>query len=141
METETNNHTTLGKVSLWSAIMGFALPILISSLTAALASSLRLDHDAKKTVIILSVVLCVGLELTAFVTGILARKTGTGKAGLIISSICFGLAVLSSGLVLLRVDQRTDSIQQEKASMRIQVEEARIQAQKRNDSSLNTETR
>ncbi len=74
----------LGILSLAAAIAGWVLPILL-----ALAGGLLLALLGVKTdlVVLASLLLFVALELAALGCGIAARRTGAGKAGLIISAI------------------------------------------------------
>jgi hypothetical protein len=70
-----NDYASLGKASLWCAIIGVVLPLCLLILFPASASP------------ILCGVLLVILELVAVGCGIAARRTATGKSGLVISGI------------------------------------------------------
>jgi hypothetical protein len=82
-----NGRSSLGTVSLVCGIGGIALPILLGLVGFFL-------HMNALLFFLLLFFLFVGLELAALVTGILARKTPTGKAGLVISSILVVLLLL-----------------------------------------------
>jgi hypothetical protein len=73
-----DDYASVGKASLWCAILGGVLPVRLAILVPANA--------------LLCGVLFVILELIALGCGIVARRTATGKAGLVISGIlvlCF----------------------------------------------------
>ncbi len=78
------DHASLGKASLWTSIIGFVLPMCLVILFPANA--------------FLCGVLFVILELVALGCGIAARRTATGKAGLVIS---FSLLLFFFTLFLL----------------------------------------
>jgi hypothetical protein len=89
----TNPASGLGLISLWTAIAGVVLPALLALGTQLAAPPQRLS-DA----FVLCCVLGGLLELVALGCGIVARRTGTGKAGLIIAggSLVVGLLVFST---------------------------------------------
>jgi heme/copper-type cytochrome/quinol oxidase subunit 4 len=78
-----NDKATLGKASLWSAIIGVVLPGGLAVLAAIFLNS----TDARERAYAICAVLSVVLELIAFGCGIAARRTATGKAAVAISVI------------------------------------------------------
>ncbi len=81
----------LGILSLIAAIAGLALPVLL-----ALGGGLLLGllGVGMKLVVLASLLLFAALELVALGCGIAARRTGAGKAGLIISAISLSLPIV-----------------------------------------------
>lgn len=84
----------LGKVSLWAAVVGVVLPVCLVVVVAMLFSHPALGQDAGPAYACCGL-LFVMLELIALGCGIAARRTATGKAGLVIGSV-----VLPVGLVV-----------------------------------------
>ncbi len=87
METESRNE--IGKISLWAAIGGVvgpgALALLFILLDALTAASMSIS---------LCVLLFVGLEVVALVTGIVGWSSPYGKAGLGASIILLAMTTL-----------------------------------------------
>jgi hypothetical protein len=83
----------LGLLSLWLAITGMVLPIVI--VVVVLASGTAESSGF----MILCGLLATALELAALVCGIIARRSASGKAGLIIS--CIGLILASQAFMAL----------------------------------------
>ena len=82
----------LGHLSLWTAIAGLVLPILLA-IGGLAAARFLLSLELSEGYILLCWALGFVLELVALGCGIVARRTGTGKAGLIIGSISLLLYV------------------------------------------------
>ncbi len=89
----------IGAISLWASISGIVVPIIIALLVRLFV---RADHG---TYHMLCVFLFVGCELVAVVTGIIGRRSASGKAGLSISTICIVLTLLFA-TVFGRLPQR-----------------------------------
>lgn len=86
--------STLGRLSLWLAIVGLVLPVLLVfffGLTSAAGST--------AAPVIIGGLLVATLEATALICGIIARKSASGKAGLIIASI--GTILVAQGFLAL----------------------------------------
>ena len=79
---------TVGRTALWTAIGGLVLPLVGAIIILACAPR------ASETVYILLMLLGMILELIALVSGIVARTTPAGRAGLWIAavSLCLALA-------------------------------------------------
>jgi hypothetical protein len=75
----------LGPISLLSAIAGLVLPIMLVLIIGLLDSALKLNVSA--AYLVLCGMLGAGLELVGLGCGVVARRTASGKAGLIISII------------------------------------------------------
>jgi hypothetical protein len=98
----TNDKTLLGKVSLWTSIVGLVVPVIIVTL---LVTWILLffkpgprgwsHEDVARITALLAVsgVLFVVCELAALGCGIAARRTTTGKIGLVISGVLLTLAL------------------------------------------------
>jgi hypothetical protein len=88
---DTPPPTGIGKISLWFAIVGIVLPIILAMLLYVFRNQLKIDD-------VIPFVACwllgVVLELVALGCGIAARRTATGKAGIIISVISLVVSVL-----------------------------------------------
>jgi hypothetical protein len=93
------DNTRVGTISMWASISGIVVPIIIALLVRVFV---RADHG---TYHILCVFLFVGCELVAFVTGLIGRRSVSGKAGLSISIICIVLTLLFA-TVFGRLPQR-----------------------------------
>ena len=93
----TNSPSPIGRISLWTAVAGLVLPAVLGLIG-------NLLFRPSKTFFVLNCALWIGLELVALVCGIVARRTTTGKAGLIVSvnSLAFFVVVL---LLLFRAMQ------------------------------------
>jgi hypothetical protein len=93
----------LGKVSLWASITGFVLPAGLSVLTIVVftyfPSRSRQIPEYVGVNLTLSIALFALLELIGLGFGIAARRTATGKAGLVISAVLLILGV--AGIVFL----------------------------------------
>ncbi len=89
-----NDNAAPGKVSLWTAIIGIVLPGCLYLLAALF---LTLEGWAYG----LCELLCVILELVALGCGIAARRTPTGRAGLVISGslLLLGIVIVSVNLI------------------------------------------
>jgi hypothetical protein len=79
-----NDNTTLGKASLVTSIVGVALPASLAILAAVFLNGRPKEQGPSFG---LCVLLFVVLELIALGCGVAARRTPTGKAGLVISGI------------------------------------------------------
>ncbi len=77
----------LGRISLWAAISGVVLPTLLLLGGSVLSSRVSISDGFVAVCFLLG----VGLELVAVGCGIVARRTTSGKAGLIIGSIALAL--------------------------------------------------
>jgi hypothetical protein len=85
-----NDNAALGKASLWTSVIGIALP---TSLAILVGVFLR-DPKDQGLYFGLCVLLGVILEVVALGCGVAARRTPAGKAGLAISSIPLLMLVL-----------------------------------------------
>ena len=94
-----SGESRIGTISLWASISGIVVPIIIALLVRLFV---RADHG---TYHMLCVFLFLGCELVAFVTGIIGRRSASGKAGLSISTICIILTLLFA-TVFGRLPQR-----------------------------------
>ena len=83
----------LGEFSLRTAIAGVVLPGLLAVLYAAFRNILSIDTLLANSVFF---ILCANFEILAFGFGIARRRTATGRAGLIISSV---VLLMVAGLV------------------------------------------
>jgi hypothetical protein len=81
-----------------SAIAGLVLPIVLVLIIGLLDSALKLN--VSEAYLVLCGMLGAGLELVALACGIVARRTASGKAGLIIAII----SVVLYGLLFPAVD-------------------------------------
>jgi hypothetical protein len=106
-----HDDASLGKASLWCSIIGVALPVCLAILTLVgvsyLAPQSRLGPppsamEAAGWAFALSGILFVLLELIAFGCGLAARRTATGKAGLVISGVLLPLVVGLIAFLLVR---------------------------------------
>ena len=106
-----NDKAVLGKVSLWTAIIGFVLPMCLGVLVIVFVlyftprTRMGPSWEAEKAALIVLAFCCilfVILEATALGCGIAARQTATGIAGLVISSVLFLLALGLIAFVLVR---------------------------------------
>jgi hypothetical protein len=81
---------SLGKISLWTSIAGFVLPVGLA--VFVVVRYWRAPKNTVLTALAICLVLFVVLEVVAFVCGIRARRTTTGKVGLAISGVLLTLA-------------------------------------------------
>ena|SRR5713101_1258203 len=88
----SNGNASLGKASLWSAIVGVVLPGCLAVPVAAFYKP-HLGNDPGLAYALCGLLLVI-LELVAFGCGIAAKRTATGKAGLFISVILLLLVIL-----------------------------------------------
>jgi cytochrome c biogenesis factor len=97
----TGGAESVGRTSLWLAITGLVLPILVAITVAVVLTLANASEHARHDggpYYLLCFLLFVVLELAALVCGIVGLRSGAGKAGLILSSISLGLTVI--GVVL-----------------------------------------
>ena len=92
-QTNTNSKTNIGKMSLVLAIGGVVAAI---GLALVLAIIEWLTDSKFEPPYILCLILFVALEIAALATGIIARRTAKGKAGLTISAILLILTGFSA---------------------------------------------
>jgi hypothetical protein len=93
--------TGLGRFSLAAAVAGWVLPVVLGLAAAPFLPERFVEGGG---LVVLCVVVGFGLELAAFGCGIAARRTGAGKAGLIVSVVSLFLAtVVIPGMWGLRV--------------------------------------
>ena len=78
-----NDNPSLGKASLWSAIIGVGLP---GSLAVLVVIFLKTKEEQAVGYAISGLLFGI-LEMVALGCGIAARRTATGKAGLVISGM------------------------------------------------------
>ena len=84
-----NNNTRIGTISLWASILGIVVPIFIAFLV-------RIFVDGNdEPYYMLCCLFFAGVELVALVTGIIGRRSPSGKAGLSISAVCVVVTVLA----------------------------------------------
>jgi len=112
---ETPPSTGIGKISLWSAIVGIVLPVVLGMIIYFFRDTLKVDEVF---LFVMCWLLGTVLELVALGCGIAARRTAAGKAGIIISVISLILSVLIY-LVVFTVSQKsvqtsTDRVPHEK---------------------------
>jgi tRNA A-37 threonylcarbamoyl transferase component Bud32 len=81
----------IGKASLWSSIAGLVAPLLLAAIGSLLTKSQNVGDNYY---FLWCFALGVVLELVALVCGIVARRTATGRVGLVISIISLALAGL-----------------------------------------------
>lgn len=85
----SNDNASLGKVSLWSSIIGVVLPGCIAVLVFFIEKNTS-EQSLSLGYVIYGFVICgflfVTLELVALGCGIAARRTTAGNAGLVISA-------------------------------------------------------
>jgi hypothetical protein len=97
----SNDKTTLGKISLWTAIGGIVVPVVLAAVVLVVVLFLTPQREragpqyAGEGLVALALcgILLVILELVALVCGIVARHTTTGKVGVTISVVSLTLAV------------------------------------------------
>jgi hypothetical protein len=91
----------LGKASLRASIIGVVLPLALVTIGIVLLVFLP-AHRAREVQLLTALGYDLGmiLELAAIACGIAARRTATGRAGLVISGAVL-LLFLAGGLVLL----------------------------------------
>ena len=77
-----NTNGKIGTVSLWASILGIVVPILIALLVHMFVKE---DPRAYHK---LCGLLFAGTQLVALVTGIIGRRSPSGKAGLGVSAVC-----------------------------------------------------
>jgi ABC-type iron transport system FetAB permease component len=96
----------IGTLSLWASILGIVIPILIAFLVRILVKV----NDEQYYM--LCILLFAGLELIAFITGFIGRKSPAGKAGMSISLVCTVLVVLALPMFVVQktVDYRPKHI-------------------------------
>ncbi len=105
-----NHLSGIGQISLWTAMAGVVLPVLLALGALLVAPSQRLSDF-----FVLGGVLGGLLELVALVCGIVAWRTGSGKAGTLIASVSLllGLLIASTSLVSVspsEVEEKTESL-------------------------------
>lgn len=99
--TEEVNGSKIGAVSLWASILGIIVPILVAFLVRLFV---KVNDEPYY---ILCCLLFVGAELIALVTGIIGRKSPSGKAGMGISLVCIILTALAIPLLTVsKVESR-----------------------------------
>ena len=96
-----NDNSWLGKVSVWSCIIGVVLPGTLLALVLVNERLLPLETvlGAKGPCYILFVI----LELVALGCGIAARHTTTGKVGLVISGLILLYPAVTLVLLVLEI--------------------------------------
>jgi hypothetical protein len=87
------------QTSLWSSIIGVVLPGCLAVLAAVFIKN---EYDRRVPYIICGLLFGI-LELVALGCGIAARRTATGKAGMVISGVLFVLLLILVGLVFFGV--------------------------------------
>jgi hypothetical protein len=85
-----------GRISLWTSIVGLALPVLLLMVFAVLAERNILREPA--IYYGLCLLLSAVLEFAALGCGLFARRTGSGKAGLFLSGASLLLLVVFMAL-------------------------------------------
>jgi hypothetical protein len=107
--TMQKSSNALGKASIWASIIGVVLPAALFILGITLANSpsayevmshLGFFDNTRLVWGVAALVLSVILELAAFCCGIAARRTATGRAGLVISGAVL-LLYLAVGVIVL----------------------------------------
>jgi len=96
---EANQQNRLGRISLWAAIAGLVLPIVLVLGIGVLDSVLKLGLS--DGLLMLCGMLGIVLELVALGCGIVGRRAASGKAGLIISVISLALYALMFPVVMI----------------------------------------
>ncbi len=98
---DDNGGVKIGAISLWASILGIAVPIVIAFLVRVFVKA----ND--QPYYMLCCLLFAGAELIALVTGIIGRKSSSGKAGMGISLACVLLTALAIPMFSARrVEQR-----------------------------------
>ena len=101
--TEAISSIGIGRISLWAAISGVVLPALLLLGGIVLSSRVTILEGF----VALCFLLGVGLELVAVGCGIAARRTPSGKAGLIVGSIALLLWLATLLTVPMRMEEAT----------------------------------
>jgi heme/copper-type cytochrome/quinol oxidase subunit 4 len=96
-----NNNASLGKASLWSAIIGFVLPVSLAVLVA-----IFVKENQQALPYALCGFLFVGLELVALGCGMAAGRMTNSKAGLVISGVLLSSVAITIPLLLIGVGIR-----------------------------------
>jgi len=90
-----SGNSKVGTISLRASIAGIVVPVLVAFLVLIFAKRNPSPYFT------LCAVLFAGLELVALVTGAIARREPSGRAGLVISALCIivtgGAAFFFSG--------------------------------------------
>jgi hypothetical protein len=102
-----NDRSALGKASLWTAIIGIVLPASLAVLVAVFLTRPVLGQDPGIAYALCGVIFVI-LQLVALGCGIAARRTPTGRAGMVISAI---LLVLGVGLAAFKLGVSVSSKQ------------------------------
>jgi predicted Ser/Thr protein kinase/outer membrane lipoprotein-sorting protein len=84
----------LGHLSLWTAIGGLVLPVVLVLVICLVSSTLK--RNVSDIYLLLCIILGIVLELIAFGCGIVARRTALGQAGLLTSIL--SLLLYSGGV-------------------------------------------
>ncbi|MGA0447745.1 MAG: hypothetical protein ACO3M2_13165, partial [Pseudohongiellaceae bacterium] len=96
----------VGAISLWASILGIVVPILIAFLVRL---SVKTNDE---TYYMLCILLFVGAEMIALITGIIGRKTAAGKAGIGTSLVCVLLTALAITMFTSRPSEHRSGRQQ-----------------------------
>ncbi|MCX7008289.1 MAG: hypothetical protein NTY53_13755, partial [Kiritimatiellaeota bacterium] len=91
---EENGRSSVGIISLVCSMLGIVLPIVLGFL------AYRFGGQVVWPYFLLCILLFIGLELIALITGIIGRKSPAGKAGMIVSIVCATLTLLAIILVI-----------------------------------------
>ena len=97
---EKNNVKLIGRISLWTSLGGFILPLIFFFLAVFVFS-----EEKRNSFIFVSVAVLLTFQLIGITTGFGGIKTTAGKSGLIISLIIFiavVLLILSTWLTQLK---------------------------------------
>ena len=101
-----NADNKVGAISLWASILGIVVPILIAFLVRLFVKT----ND--ETYYMLCILLFVGAEMIALITGIIGRKSLAGKAGIGISLVCVLLTALAIPMFTARPSEHRPDRQQ-----------------------------
>ena len=86
---EETNGMKVGIISLWASIGGIVVPILVAFLVRLFV---KVNDEPYY---MLCILLFIGAELIALITGIIGRKSPAGKAGMGIALVCVVLTALA----------------------------------------------
>ncbi len=99
----------IGRVSLFTSIGGLVVPAILALIGSVVDGAAR----PGEAYFVLCGALALVLELAALGCGIVARKTASGKAGLVVSIVSFTLAAIIFGYFYRTPDRRSTSDQSE----------------------------
>ena len=103
-----NDHTSAGKASIVTSIIGIILPVCLAFLGLHFVPGGRAVTKEEVMVVLLCSTLFVILELVALGCAIVGRRTVVGKVGVVISGILLVISVIILSFVLAICLDRDD---------------------------------